>query len=41
MILPAKALRGTILNTRDRDQWLSGKHRIAAIPKPFKNFMLV
>jgi glutamate synthase domain-containing protein 3 len=28
LILPAKALRGTILNVRDRDQWLTENHKI-------------
>jgi hypothetical protein len=31
MILPAKALRSTILNTRDRDQWLSGRFAIVCL----------
>jgi hypothetical protein len=45
MILPAKALRGTILNTRDRDQWLSGRFAfscldcflsVAKLPLPYR-----
>ena len=28
LILPAKELRGTILNVRDRDQWLTENHKI-------------